>query len=61
MNYDAIITCLKMFIEQEEAFIKNWYDKGLDEEFGHPAAVYFIGLAENAIKEVRRMRDEAKN
>lgn len=62
MNYEAIITCLKMFIEQEEEFIKNWYDKGLNEEFGPPAASYFIGLAETAIVEVRRAKtDAAKN
>ncbi len=61
MNYDAIIACLKMFIDQEEAFIKNWYDKDLNDEFGEPAALYFIGLAKTAIKELRRARDAAKN
>lgn len=61
MNYDAIITCLKLFIDQEEAFIKNWYDKGLNEEFGEPAALYFIGLAQTAISEVRRAKNAAKN
>ena len=61
MNYDAIITCLKLFIDQEAEFIKIWYDKGLNEEFGEPAALYFIGLAETAISEVRRAKNAAKD
>ena len=61
MNYDAIITCLKLFIDEQERSVKNWYDKGLDEEFGQPAALYFIGLAETAISEIRRAKDAATN
>ena len=61
MNYDAIITCLKLFIDEQERAVKNWYDKGLNEEFGQPAALYFIGLAETAIVDVRRAKDAATN
>lgn len=61
MNYDRIITCLKLFIDEQERFVKDWYDKGLNEEFGEPAALYFIGLATAAVNEIRRAKNAATN
>ena len=61
MNYDRIITCLKLFIDEQDRCVKDWYNKGLNEEFGEPAALYFIGLAETAISEIRREKNAATN